>query len=280
MNKSFITYGDSKFQKAKDRLISQCENLCIFDSIISFCPDDVSNDIRSSVFWSINRGGGLWSWKPDIILTRMKQLNEGDILVYCDAGCSVYPSHEWNELFHLLEDHDIIAQRLFKTNEQYTRIEIIDYFNSVPLSWIKCFQFEATTIILKVTSFTIKLIQEWRDCILSHPNFIMDVTDEDRIYQSNSFIENRHDQAVFSAIIYKYLYDDRYSSKICKIWERIENVDIFKRQAIRATRLRNGENEIIRLLPIFKRIILHYILKPIYYFPKDIYSFNKFKQSR
>jgi hypothetical protein len=34
-------------------------------------------------------GYGLWTWKPCVIAARLAELPAGDVLVYCDAGCSL-----------------------------------------------------------------------------------------------------------------------------------------------------------------------------------------------
>lgn len=44
------------------------------------CPD-----IRLS-----ERGGGWWAWKPFVILKELEEMNEGELLLYCDTG-RAYP---------------------------------------------------------------------------------------------------------------------------------------------------------------------------------------------
>lgn len=268
MRRIFLTYGDSGFESAKKKIVNEAKSTGEFHEIYSCNQSNLSPELLASKIINIKRGGGLWSWKPDIILSTMKKHKDGDIIVYCDAGCTIYPSPEWEKIWKKLETHDIIAQRIFKRTDNWTRKEIIEYFKGNGSTWLKSFQYQAT-IILVVSEFTRNFIQEWRNLMITHPEFAMDVLPEERVNQHSSLIENRHDQAIYSALVYKYLTNPQTRNKIYTQWEHIENCDPFFKQAIRATRLRNGEDEgcfnIVKAC--FKRIIKDYIMKPFYYTP-------------
>lgn len=264
----FLTYGDSGFESAKDKIVKEARSTGEFQEFYSCGRSDLSSELLGSKVINIKRGGGLWSWKPDIILSTMENHKDGDIIVYCDAGCTISSSSEWKQIWKKLETYDIIAQRIFQRTENWTRKEILDYFRGNGNSWIKCFQYQAT-IILVISSFTRNFIKEWRNLMISHPEFAMDVLPEDRKSQHSSLIENRHDQAIYSALIYKYLANPETRNKIYTQWEHIENCDPFFKQAVRATRLRKGEDEsyVNVVKACFKRVVKDYIMKPFYYVP-------------
>lgn len=266
--KVFITYGDSGYKLAKSRITNEADNTGQFQHIYAYGREDLSPELLASDVIKIKRGGGLWSWKPDVILSAMEKCNDGDIIVYCDAGCTIYRSKEWNKYWEKLSTCDIIAQRIFQRSYKWTRREIVDYFAFNHRGWLNCFQYQATPIF-KNTPFTRRFVREWRDLMIQHPEFIMDVSEEEMQNQLPGFIENRHDQAVFSALIYKYLCAPETNHLIYTQWEHIEDYDIFHKQAIRATRLRQGEDEkaIDKVIKVIKRIIKDYIFKPLYYAP-------------
>lgn len=273
MKKVLITYGDHKFEMAKNRFIQQADALKVFDKVIAYSEDELSEELCNSEVFKEKRGGGLWSWKPDVILTTLSNMEDGDILVYCDAGCSLYASKEWLRIWNELKQYELIAQRIYQRTDQWTRKNILQYFKSSNLhNWEKSFQFLATVVILKASPFTRKLIAEWRELMIEHPEMVKDVTSEERQNEESKFIENRHDQSLFSALIYKYLNDPSICGKIKVQWEHIEDYDIFNKQAIRATRLRNGENRellTVKGKAILKRIIKDYILRPFLYAPQQ-----------
>lgn len=272
MKHIFITYGDCGYEDAKARICEEAKATGEFDEIISYGRDDLSEVLLQSDIINIKRGGGLWSWKPDIILTTMEKFQDGDAIVYCDAGCSLYPSKEWKEYWKKLEHHDIIAQRIYQRTDHWTRKEILDFFKENGKKWPQCFQYQATPVF-KNTFFSRMFVQEWRDLMVRHPEFAMDVAEDERSLQHKGFIENRHDQAIYSALIYKYLADTKTNNKIYTQWEHIEDYDPFRKQAIRATRMRQGQREPLKLLikRCIKRIIKDYILCPFVYLPRQMW---------
>lgn len=268
MKHIFITYGDSGFETAKAKIIKEACATGEFEETYSYGREDLSSILLESDIIKVKRGGGLWSWKPDVILSTMERAQEGDIIVYCDAGCTLYQSKEWKRYWHKLEDYDILVQRIFQRTERWTRKELLDLFSSNDKNWPMSFQYQATPMF-KVSDFSKKFVSEWRDLMISNPRLAMDVTEDERPLQHSSLIENRHDQAVFSSLVYKYLSNPETKGKIYTQWEHIEDLDPFCKQAIRATRLRQGEQESAshKRAAIIKRIIKDYCFKPFYYAP-------------
>lgn len=268
MKHIFITYGDTGYESAKAKIVQEAKETGEFEEIQAYGRDDLSDVLISSDVIKIKRGGGLWSWKPDIILSTMERAQEGDIIVYCDAGCTVYPSKEWKHYWKKLENHDILAQRIFQRTEHWTRKELLDMFASNGKNWPKSFQYQATPMF-KVSEFSKQFVREWRGLMIANPKLAMDVTDEERPMQHASLKENRHDQAVFSSLVYKYLSTPETKNTIYTQWEHIEDFDPFCKQAIRATRLRQGEHETAsrKQIAVIKRIIKDFCFKPFYYAP-------------
>lgn len=268
MKHIFITYGDQGYEAAKEKIVSEAKKTGEFSYIYAYSKNNLSKELLASDIIKVKRGGGLWSWKPDIILSTMLKHNKGDVIVYCDAGCSIYPSKEWSCIWKILESHDIICQRIFQRTDHWTRKEIIDNFPNNGKRWLSMCQYQAT-IIIKISDFTLHFIKEWRDMMIYHPEMVEDVSENDKVKQLPCFIENRHDQALYSALVYKYLANPNYSTKIYTQWEHIEDLDIFHKQAIRATRLRQGQKETIKhkLKATIKRILKDFFIKPLFYNP-------------
>jgi hypothetical protein len=56
-----------------------------------FGADDLDDEFKLN-FKDIlreQRGGGYWIWKPYIIKKHLDKINDNDILIYMDAGCSI-----------------------------------------------------------------------------------------------------------------------------------------------------------------------------------------------
>lgn len=237
MKRYFLTYGDEKFSASKARISKQAKSLGIFDCVDAFGPDDLTPEVKSSPIMQEKRGAGLWIWKPDIILSTLNRMDEGDMLVYADAGCLLQASTEWEWYERKLKRYDMIVQRIYYRTDRWTRREIFDLFPDNPKGWTYKYQHCATTVVFKKTPFVMQFVEQWRDIMLRHPEAVRDVTPEERPKQLPQFKENRHDQAIFSALVYKYLE----SGHILAIWDHIRGRDPIRKQAIRAARLRNGE---------------------------------------
>lgn len=265
MKKYFISYGDEKFAASKARIARQASSLGIFDSVETFGPGDVSPETCASPLMREKRGAGLWVWKPDIILSTLNRMDDGDMLVYADAGCLLQPSEEWKWYERKLGQFDMIVQRIYNRTDKWTRREIYSLFPDNPKGWTYKYQHCATTMVLKKSPFTMSFVEQWREIMLRHPEAVMDVTPVERREELPQFVENRHDQSIFSALVYRYLK----SGHILAIWDHIRSRDPFRTQAVRAVRLRNGEEtepKPVSTLQGIRFILKHVLIKrPMYY---------------
>lgn len=275
----FITYGDNNFVQAKKKIVKEAYQTGEFDEVVAYGREDLSKELLCTNIINIPRGGGLWTWKADVIWSTMQRANNGDIIVYCDSGCSLQKTNDWNWYWKKLKSYDLIAQRILTRNDQVTRKELIQkYIDFNGQDWPYCYQYQATAVILLVSEFTRMFIKEWREIMLFQPQLVMDVTPQERSSQHSTLIENRHDQAVYSALIYKYSNNTEFNKKIYTCWDRMEGCTLLGKQAIRATRLRQGEVEkrSQRLRGCFKRVIKSAIIIPFYKGPLQWwYSRNK-----
>lgn len=257
--KYIITYGNKAYSASKKRLVCQAKSLRIFDAILTYGPEDLSDNIKNNsiyVNYADGKGGGYWIWKSYIIHKTLQQMNENDILVYVDAGCSLYQTSQWNKYFNYLENYDMLAFRINCINEQYIKKNVIQAFNSVNgLYWTKYYMIAATVLLLKKTKFTVGLVNEWMKN--GTQEMLLDVTAEERKEQVPLFIEHRHDQALLTALIYKY----RKLGKIKVIWNDFEA--IHRGQAVFASRISDKGVRSNNKEKIIKMILRTYIVLPM-----------------
>ncbi len=76
----FISYGDEKYKIAKKRIFNQAINTGWFHSVKCYGKEDLTIEFIKEFqdILSINRGGGYWIWKFDIILNKLQQINDND----------------------------------------------------------------------------------------------------------------------------------------------------------------------------------------------------------
>ena len=137
----FLTYGDKNFYLSKKHLISLAKKSELFDYTLSLGPSDLNSDFKKKfeIILKEKRGGGYWIWKHEIISSLLDTLNEGDIVVYCDAGASINITPKSKNRFneYILQINDSLHSSLRMECEPgfiekyYTYHEIFDYFNLI-----------------------------------------------------------------------------------------------------------------------------------------------------
>jgi hypothetical protein len=206
----FITFGGpkEKFNNALIRICKEANNFSIFDEICSFNDTHLKEDF---MFWYKNghfieknqRGYGYWIWKPYLIQKKLCELNEGDILVYADCGCeiNINGKQRFLEYISMLDsdpnEYGIISFQMEHLEKKWTKKAIFDWFK-VDESIKNSGQCVGGIQIIKKNKHSSNVVNEWVNNI--RHELINDNTDNEDF----CFIENRHDQSIYSIIVKKY----------------------------------------------------------------------------
>lgn len=198
-----ITYGDHNFEKARQRLCEEANSSRWFDTIKGYTPNDLSDHFKNTHkdILKMKRGGGYWIWKYDIITQTLDHINDNDVLIYLDAGCSINTNGKprFDEYINMLTpENPIISFQIHHLEYQYTTKEIFDYFNvSKDINIINSEMLMNGVLIMKKNNTLKKLFDLWGKCLTDNPLLF---TDHYNKNQNPGFIDNRHEQSVFSVI--------------------------------------------------------------------------------
>lgn len=202
MHKTLITYGDEHYAKSRERLAEEAHGLGIFDRVRAYAPSDLDDQIRSHPLMRYPRGGGYWVWKPWVVLDALRQTGDGDVVVYVDAGCSLSPSRQWKRYFNVLNRKDMLAFSIMTRCGQYTKRSMLDAFKpTLGPWWGHYFQLAGGVFLVRKTPFTMRFFERFLS-LCTEENLI-DVRPGEMAAQYPGFIEHRHDQALFSALVYE-----------------------------------------------------------------------------
>lgn len=220
MKKYFLTFGGGPMNmlNAVDRLVGQAESLGIFDHIYGFKENDLKADTdfwnRHGDFLVKTRGFGYWLWKPYLIQKIYNQMDDGDVLVYCDCGNEL----DVRKKDKILTLFDIVQTDLLLGSYPAEHLEErIPYLNEI--NWCKrdllhflhvedddeilqTNQRQANTLVILKCSRTKYLIRDW--CTITNNHYRLIDDSPSKIPNYDCFIEHRHDQSVFSILSKKY----------------------------------------------------------------------------
>ena len=168
----FITYGSNEYKMSRKRLLTEAKSCQWFDSVKDYGEEDLCPEFKKkfSEILSRGRGGGFWCWKPHIIKRRMSEINDGDFLVYLDAGCRINQEGEkrFYEYIKMIDESEygIMSFQMIHTEKFRTTKEIFDYFNIERDSdFGNSGQYVGGVLIIKKSEHGKKIINEWEKII-------------------------------------------------------------------------------------------------------------------
>jgi len=214
---SFISYGNDTFKSAKERIKKEAEAMGIFNGTIRiYGPEDLSPEFKAAVGPTLNeaRGGGYWLWKAYIIKDMLTRLNEDDILLYADAGCSLQPVglprlKEYVEMISKSSGKSVLGMMLPHPEQKWTSSAIFEHFGLTPEDerWTSN-QILATVSMYRKCKESLEFVNAWVKEAMEHPKLFTDENNQESKVKNPGFIENRHDQSIFSILIKSSPYKD------------------------------------------------------------------------
>lgn len=211
--KVFISYANEAMAYSLKRIGRQASRLGIFDEIILYTPADVPEYVRESPLFACPRGAGYWSWKPALIQETLQRYEEGTIVVYVDAGCTLRKSPQWNELFRQMEQYDTLCFQYAESQPQWQKwgagsarikywtkkatLDFVREYFQMPDAGELC-QIMGGVLFMKGRENSV--LKTWNKLMFSHPELIMDPTPEEMADQYPGFAGHRHDQAILTPL--------------------------------------------------------------------------------
>jgi hypothetical protein len=152
------------------------------------------------------RGYGYWIWKPLVLLRRMAEIPEGDLILYADAGCSFYATPAaraaWDMWVQKVQEDPSgrLAFCLTHMEETWTKGGVLERFGVRSGPAAKSVQNLATISLWVNTAANRAFIKEWFDICVE--NGYVNVSDAPMsVPNASSFRDHRHDQSIYSLMI-------------------------------------------------------------------------------
>ena len=215
----FVTYGNKIYNNSKKRLQEESSNSGWFDTITIYGPEDLSDEFKHEFNDILKqpRIAGYGLWRPYIIKKKLDEINDNDILIYLDAGCSIniHGKTQFDEYIEMLNKSDkgIISFQMPHVEKKYTTKEIFNYFNiDINSEYATSGQILDGILIMKKNKNLNIIIDLWHNVIYDEPLLFTD--HYNKMGQCKDFIDNRHEQSILSLVRKKHgsivLMDETY----------------------------------------------------------------------
>lgn len=208
----FVTFANRAFAKTLERMRHQITSseatMRLFDECYFLTEKNLDREFMKKLKpWLYRRGYGYWRWKSYVVSKKFAKLNDGDVLVYSDAGCDYNPYGigRLKEYIDMAKSSESGIVAFQDTNIEYQRTkgDAIDHFKAHGAhNLLNTNQFWGGYFILVKSKKSTLFVEEWADICINYPDLITDKRSASPNFEG--FIEHRHDQSVFSLLAKQY----------------------------------------------------------------------------
>lgn len=155
--------------------------------------------------WLYRRGYGYWEWKGRLVREYLEGMEEGDIIVWSDAGICWNDApaalKRFSEYLSMLKDgNDIIAFQEPYPEEEWTKGDLLAACDAYYDEKIcKSLQLWGGVFIIKKSVDSMRFIYQWTSINEISKELITDL--ESGTPNKPGFKEHRHDQSSFSVLV-------------------------------------------------------------------------------
>ena len=200
----FVTFGcDNVFKLSRQRLANEAKESGWFDNIFVYGPENLTSYNRGFE----TRGAGYWWWKATVQSLALSQIDDGDLLLYLDAGfyLNKYAKNVFDQYVDIVKNNaGFLALGTPSIEKLWTKRDLFKLLDCDRYEYTDSNQVASGLVIYKKNDASIKFLQEYQTVSL-----INHAMDDHPSYNQNyeGFIEHRHDQSVFGLLV-KKLYKD------------------------------------------------------------------------
>ena len=201
-----INYANKDFQKAQ-KLNLETAIQWGADKTIGYTPEDMDSEFveKNKEILSAKKGNGYYLWKPYFLNKAYKELQDGDYLIYTDAG-SIYV----NKIQYLIDcmEKEGLEIMVFSLQQEmlerkYTKRDAFLLMDCDTPEYVDTPQSIGGYVILKKSDFVEKFLAE----DLTYAQDARMITEIDNMLGKpnyEGFVAHRHDQSVWSLMTKKY----------------------------------------------------------------------------
>ena len=220
-----ISFASSDLKKSINRLKKQAYETKFYDEVKFITEDDLDYNFKIHLKKIMSdgniRGYGYFMWKPYIIKKLLSEINYGDIINYVDVGFHIIKenSRRFKDYIKFISGkdkwilpfqyHSKLSKEIenisfpYREERKYSKGDLLDYYGFYNNSTVtETPQYMAGCFFIKKCDESLNFVNEWLEIFYKRIDLVNDT--QSKLKNLNGFLENRHDQSVFSILCKKY----------------------------------------------------------------------------
>lgn len=209
----FINFGSARFTHRQMLQLLSAKLAGKADQVHGFLPKHLKKlGFYNTHPWAhpSQRGFAFWSWKPFIIHQALRQVQDGDMVIYSDVG------RPWVRMFHhslgsvqqwLEELRQDIMPGIYipytGTIENWTKAATLNQMEALSPDILNSPPIQTSFSVWRKTPATVRLAEEWEEKC-RYLSLVGDYDANTDIPNGPSFKDHRHDQAIFSILCFQH----------------------------------------------------------------------------
>jgi hypothetical protein len=198
----FVTFGcDRRFCQSRQRITKEAKDSGWFDKVFTYSPSDLDGYNKD---FNRPQGAGYWWWKATVQLLALQKIDDGDFLLYLDAGFHIN-KHGKNIFDQYINDvrnnSGLLAFACHLAIEKkWTKRDLFKLLDCDSPEFTESDQIASGLVIYRKNKLNIDFLKEYQKV-----SFIDHAINDDPSYNQNyeEFITHRHDQSIFGLLIKK-----------------------------------------------------------------------------
>lgn len=281
MTISIVTFADRRFWRAHQRFRAQAAEMGVFDQVFVYTEKDLDPAFRNKfagLLRSDVRGFGYWVWKPQVIVQALRNIQIGDHLIYLDTGSHLNP-HGINRLKDYVSEASrsatgILGFQLHFPEKSFTKADLLDHFSFLDNAEVlDSGQIQAGAIVIQKRASSLTFFSEW----LSFYSENIELVDDSpsKIPNDDSFVEHRHDQAVFSLLAKRHGVSLRTAREQFPYAADVQWVDLHEEPFHHRRDIQSSRAQLEQSLRLFRERMID----PLYRWSRNTWSRRRPKPS-
>ncbi|WGK70117.1 hypothetical protein P0082_04455 [Candidatus Haliotispira prima] len=200
-----VNYADDRFGKVQEKNSRTGMEIGGFRKVVSYSPSDIDKKfyLKNKGILSQKRGNGYWLWKPYVIKKELMKLKEGSYLFYCDSGA--YFIDSVTPLIRALQaaNKDIMPFELPFKESTWTKRDAFVLQACDSPEFTETDQRLASFVLMRKSPLSLQFTEDWLTSAQDE-RVLTDMDNTCGLPNYLGFMDNRHDQSIFSLLTKKY----------------------------------------------------------------------------